>query len=147
VTTTEGRFGTVPEVWSRRLRAPTGTLIVIDAVGAVVVIAVSWAILSADGATWPVDSRAPDGLAYALVVAVNAPIAFRRRACEAALAIALVAELVYAGRRYPPFLGPAVPLIHLAASLDDRRRAAVLIAPVAADRRHRRQARRIPRRS
>jgi signal transduction histidine kinase len=106
----------------------------IDAVVAVVVIAVGWAILSADGANWPVDTRAPDGLAYALVVAANAPIAFRRRACEAALAIALVAELVYAARRYPPFLAPAVPLIvYLAATrLDDRRSRVVLIVAAVA---------------
>ncbi len=106
----------------------------IDAVVAVVVIAVGWAILSADGANWPVDSRAPDGLAYALVVAANAPIAFRRRACEAALAIALVAELVYAARRYPPILAPAVPLIvYMAATrLDDRRSRVVLVVAAVA---------------
>ena len=106
----------------------------IDAVVAVVAIAVSWAILSADRANWPADTRAPDGLAYALVVAVNAPIAFRRRACGAALAIALAAELVYAARQYPPILAPAVPLIvYLAATrLDDRRSRVVLIVAAVA---------------
>jgi len=113
----------------RRLRARTGTLIAIDAVVAVVAIAVSWAILSADSINWPAGSRAPDGLAYVLVVAVNAPIAFRRRVWGAALAIALAAGSVYAARQYPPFLAPAVPLIvYLAATrLDDRRSRVVLI--------------------
>jgi signal transduction histidine kinase len=106
----------------------------IDAVVAVVAIAVSWAILSADSINWPADTRTPDGLAYALVVIVNAPIAFRRRASGAALAIALVAELVYAARLYPPFLAPAVPLIvYLAATrLDDRRSRVVLIVSAVA---------------
>jgi signal transduction histidine kinase len=106
----------------------------IDAVVAVVAIAVSWAILSADSIDWPAGSRDPDGLAYALVVVVNAPIAFRRRALGAALALALGAELVYAARQYPPFLAPAVPLIvYLAATrLDDRRSRVVLIVAAAA---------------
>src|SRR5829696_8181003 len=68
VTTNGRRFGTVAGVTSRRrLRARTGTLIAIDAVVAVVAIAVSWMILSADSIDWPAGSRAPDGLAYALV--------------------------------------------------------------------------------
>jgi signal transduction histidine kinase len=106
----------------------------IDAVVAVVAIAVSWAILSADSIDWPAGSRDPDGLAYALVVVVNAPIAFRRRALGAALALALGAELVYAARQYPPFLAQAVPLIvYLAATrLDDRRSRVVLIVAAAA---------------
>jgi signal transduction histidine kinase len=106
----------------------------IDAVVAVGAIVVSWAILSADSISWPADTRAPDGLAYALVVAVNAPIALRRRACGAALAIALGAELVYAARQYPPFLAPAVSLIvYLAATrLDDRRSRVVLIVAAVA---------------
>jgi signal transduction histidine kinase len=105
----------------------------IDAVVAVVAIAVSWAILSADSVNWPADTRAPDGLAYVLVVVVNAPIAFRRRVWGAALAVALGAELVYAARQYPPFLAPAVPLIvYLAATrLDDRRSRVVLIVSAA----------------
>src|SRR5215203_5051685 len=81
VTTNGRRFGTVAGVTSRRrLRARTGTLIAIDAVVAVVAIAVSWMILSGDRANWPAGSRDPDGFAYALVVVVNAPLAFRRRA-------------------------------------------------------------------
>ncbi|HLM28613.1 MAG TPA: sensor histidine kinase [Acidimicrobiales bacterium] len=113
----------------RRLRARTGTLIAIDAVVAVVAIAVSWMILSGDRANWPAGSRDPDGFAYALVVVVNAPLAFRRRAWSAALAIALTAGTVYAARQYPPILALAVPLIvYLAATrLDDRRSRAVLI--------------------
>jgi len=106
----------------------------IDAIVAVVAIAVSWAILSADSINWPADTRDPDGLAAVLVVVVNAPIAFRRRACGAALAIALGGELVYAARQYPPFLAPAVPLIvYLAATrLDDRRSRLVLIVSAVA---------------
>jgi signal transduction histidine kinase len=101
----------------------------IDAVVAVVAIAVSWVILSGDGANWPAGSRDADGFAYALVVVVNAPLAFRRRAWGAALAIALAAGTVYAARQYPPILAPAVPLIvYLAATrLDDRRSRVVLI--------------------
>ena len=87
VTTTERRFVTVAEVTNgHRLRARTGTLAAIDAVVAVVAIAASWALVNADRANWPVGSRAPDGIAAALIVAANAPIAFRRRACGAALA-------------------------------------------------------------
>jgi signal transduction histidine kinase len=135
VTTAEGRFGTVAEVTSRRrLLTRTGTLIAIDAVVAVVAIAVSWAILSADSINWPADTRHPDVLAYALVVVANAPIALRRRAWGAALAVALGAELVYAAHQYPPFLAPAVPLIvYLAATrLDDRRSRVVLIVSAVA---------------
>ena len=130
MTTGKVRFGTVAGVTSRRrLRAGAGTLMAIDAVVAVVAIAVSWAILSADSINWPAGTRDPDTLTYVLVVAVNAPIAFRRRAWGAALAIALAAEFVYAARQYPPFLAPAVPLIvYLAATrLDDRRSRVVLI--------------------
>ncbi|HET6662883.1 MAG TPA: hypothetical protein VFG94_01435, partial [Acidimicrobiales bacterium] len=113
----------------RRLRARPGTLMAIDAVVAVVAIAVSCVILSGDRANWPAGSRDPDGLAYALVVIVNAPLAFRRRAWGAALAIALAAGTVYAARQYPPIPAPAVPLIvYLAATrLDDRRSRVVLI--------------------
>ena len=135
MTTGKVRFGTVAGVTSRRrLRAGAGTLMAIDAVVAVVAIAVSWAILSADSITWPAGTRDPDGLTYVLVVAVNAPIAFRRRAWGAALAIALAAEFVYAARQYPPFLAPAVPLIvYLAATrLDDRRSRVVLIVAAVA---------------
>jgi signal transduction histidine kinase len=135
MTTTHQRFGTVAEVTSRRrLQARTGTLIAIDAVVAVVAIVVSWAILSADSITWPAGTRAPDGLSYMLVVAANAPIALRRRAWGAALAIALVAELIYAARQYPPFLAPAVPLIVYSAAtrLDDRRSRVVLVVAAVA---------------
>jgi signal transduction histidine kinase len=116
----------------RRLRARPWTLIAIDAVVAVVAIAVSWALLSSDSVNWPVDSRAPDGFAYALVVAVNAPIAFRRQTWGAALAIALCAGTVYAARQYPPIPSPAVPLIvYLAATrLAVRRSLLVLIVAV-----------------
>jgi signal transduction histidine kinase len=103
--------------------------VAIDAAVAVVAIAVSWVILSGDGANWPAGSRDPDGIAYALVVVVNAPLAFRRRAWGAALAIALAAGTAYTARQYPPILAPAVPLIvYLAATrLDDRRSRVVLI--------------------
>jgi signal transduction histidine kinase len=105
------------------------TLVAIDAVVAVVAITVSWVILSGDRANWPAGSRAPDGFAYALVVVLNAPLAFRRRAWGAALAIALAAGTVYAARQYPPIVALGVPLIvYLAATrLDDRRSRAVLI--------------------
>jgi signal transduction histidine kinase len=109
------------------------TLVVIDAAVAVLAVAFSWAILSGSRANWPVDSRTPDGLAYGLVVLVNAPIAFRRRAWGPALAVALLAELVYAARQYPPIFAAAVPLVvYLAATrLDDRRSRLVLIVAVA----------------
>ena len=89
----------------------------------------SWALLAADSVNWPADSRDPDWFAVALVVVINAPIAFRRRACSAALAVALGAGLIYAARLYPPIFAPAVPLIvYLAATrLDDRRSRLVLI--------------------
>jgi signal transduction histidine kinase len=130
VTTSGRRFGTVAGVTSRpRLRARTGTLTAIDAVVAIVAIAVSCMILSGDRANWPAGSRDPDGLAYALVVIVNAPLAFRRRTWAAALAIALAAGTVYAARQYPPIVAPAVPLIvyFAATRLDDRRSRVVLI--------------------
>jgi hypothetical protein len=66
----------------------------IDAVVAVVAIAVSGVVLSGDRANWPAGSRDPDGFAYALVVIIDAPLAFRRRAWGAALAIALAAGTV-----------------------------------------------------
>ena len=93
----------------------------------------SWALLSADSVNWPADSRDPDWFAVALVVVINAPIAFRRRACSAALAVALGAGLIYAARLYPPIFAPAVPLIvYLAATrLDDRRSRLVLIVSAA----------------
>jgi signal transduction histidine kinase len=97
--------------------------VAIDALVAVVAIAASWALLRSDRASWPADSRAPDGFAVALVVVANAPIAFRRRACGTALAVALVAGVVYAARSYPPNIAPAVPLIvYLAATRHDDRR-------------------------
>ena len=101
----------------------------IDAVVAVVAIAASWALVNADSANWPVGSRAPDGIAAALIVAANAPIAFRRRACGAALAVALGAGLLYAAREYRPTFVVAVPLIvyFAATRLDDRRSRLVLI--------------------
>jgi signal transduction histidine kinase len=106
----------------------------IDALVAVGTIAVSCAILSADSINWPAGTRDADALAYALVVVVNAPIAFRRKAWGAALVTALGAELVYAAREYPPILAPAVPLIvYLAATrLDDRRSRVVLIVAAVA---------------
>ncbi len=105
----------------------------IDVLVALVAVAVSWAVLSADSLDWPAGSRDPDWLAVALVVVVNAPIAFRRRACSAALAVALGAGLIYAARLYPPIFAPAVPLIvYLAATrLDDRRSRLVLIVSAA----------------
>jgi signal transduction histidine kinase len=130
VTITDRRFGTVAEVTNgHRHRARTGTLVAVDAVVAVVAIGVSWALLSATRADWPVDARTPDGVAGALVIVMNAPIAFRRRACRVALAVALCGGLIYAARSYPPTFAPAVPLIiYLAATrLDDRRSRLVLI--------------------
>jgi signal transduction histidine kinase len=108
--------------------------VAIDTLVAVVAIVFSWAILSADSIDWPADTRDPDALAYALVVVANAPIAFRRRACGAALVIALGAGLLYLARRYPPFLPPAVPLVvYLAATrFDDRRSRVVLLVAAAA---------------
>jgi signal transduction histidine kinase len=131
VTTINRTFGTVARVMTdRRVRGRTGTLVAIDVLVAVVAVAVSWALLSADSINWPADSRDPDWFAVALVVAINASIAFRRRACSATLAVALGAGLIYAARLYPPILAPAVPLIvYLAATrLDDRRSRVVLIA-------------------
>jgi hypothetical protein len=55
-----------------RLRGRTGTLVAIDAAVAVVVIAVSSAILFADSIHWPTGTRTADGLAAALIVVVNA---------------------------------------------------------------------------
>jgi signal transduction histidine kinase len=134
VTIIKRSFGTVARVTTgHQVRARTGALVVIDVLVAVVAVVVSWGLLSADGANWPADSRDPDGLAVALVVVMNAPIAFRRRACSVALAIALSAGLIYAARLYPPIFAPAVPLIvYLAATrLDDRRSRLVLIVSAA----------------
>jgi signal transduction histidine kinase len=130
VTTINRTLGTVARVMTdRRVRGRIGTLVAIDVVVAVVAVAVSWALLSADSVHWPADSRDPDWFAVSLVVVINAPIAFRRRACSAALAVALGAGLIYAARLYPPIFAPAVPLIvYLAATrLDDRRSRLVLI--------------------
>jgi signal transduction histidine kinase len=120
-------------VISRRPARP-GTLVAVDAVVAVAAIALSWATLWASRADWPTDSGYPDVLAAVLVVVVNATIALRRRAVEAALAIALVAGTIYAARQYPPMATPAVLLIVYTAAtgLDNRRSRLVLIVAVAA---------------
>ena len=101
---------------------------------AVTAMAVSWATLWGGRAEWPTDSRHPDALAAVLVVVVNATIALRRRAVEAALAIALIAGTIYAARQYPPMATPAVLLIVYTAAtdLDARRSRLVLIVAVAA---------------
>jgi signal transduction histidine kinase len=108
--------------------------VVVDAVVAVAAMGLSWATLWGGRAEWPTDSRHPDVLAAALIVVVNATIALRRRAVEAALAIALIAGTIYAARQYPPMATPAVLLIvYMAATtLDIRRSRLVLIVAVAA---------------
>jgi signal transduction histidine kinase len=109
--------------------------VAIDAATAVVVIAVSSAIVFADSIEWPAGTRTADGFTVVLIVVANAPIAFRRPAWVAAWVTALAAGLVYAASQYPPLGSPAVPLIvYLGAiRLHDRRSFAMLaISAVAA---------------
>jgi signal transduction histidine kinase len=90
--------------------------------------AVSWSSVWGSRADWPAGTRQPDVLAAVLIVVVNATIALRRRAVEAALAIALVCGMIYAARQYPPMATPAVFLIvYMAATRLDARRSRVVL--------------------